>query len=223
MDEKFEFKIYCAYSDINLDKAILTIDECTNYKNIDNEDLQSHNIVLINGDNATFTYSKLTEENTKDQYAYLITVVSDDLNNLDSNIKYINLKLSNGENTEIFYYKNVLYNSDMIHHAEIRALHFFCYNCFDDKQMQLIMLVTFKKQLMNEAIQLKHYGDALKYYLDLCKLLRIGVKKVNDSGCDNCLKYEDYSCAYYEDTSHTLLNDYTQNTINCTNGVCSLI
>lgn len=170
------------------------------------------------------------------EYVYTLQIITDDSTNflqyLDKNIKYI--RISKGIGTHLLtpaiareepndswdYTKveGVIYDPNELYHAEIRMLNTFCDTCLDDKQMQLIMLLTFKRQLLEQSIQCMHYKDALQYYLDLCRILNIYVAK-KDYGCNrrcnSCIKYWNDTCIKYQDASCIKLQRPVCNGITC--------
>lgn len=183
------------------------------------------------------TRSKSNSQDTDDsEYVYALQIITDDPTNflqyIDKNIKYI--RISKGIGTHLFptavardesnsdwdYTKveGIMYDPNELYHAEIRMLNTFCDTCLDDKQMQLIMLLTFKRQLLEQSIQCMHYKDALQYYLDLCRILNIYVAK-KDYGCNrrcnSCVKYWNDTCMKYQDSSCIKLQRPVCNGITC--------
>lgn len=155
---------------------------------------------------------------------------------LDENIKYINIyhveyqgqtaSVDYGE-VEPFQIRTVhdilasgiFYDPKALYHAEIRALNKFCDTCMDDKQMQLIVLLTFKRQLLEQAIQCGHWKDALQLYMDLARILNIYIAKkdhgYSSTGCNSCLKYWDSSCMKYQDSNCIRLQRPVCNGVTC--------
>lgn len=226
----------------------ITIDECSNIANIDSEDLSMHDYsISISQDSmegwerSTFKEyvipdirTEYVTDTTKDEYVYLIQLVTDDPTNflqyLDGNIKYIKIHSgimnyadvttrSNEEDTSSqIKVEGIMYDPNELYHAEIRMLNTFCDTCLDDKQMQLIMLLTFKRQLLEQSIQCMHYKDVLQYYLDLCRILNIYVAKKDhghNRGCNSCIKYWNDTCVKYQDSSCIKLQRPVCNGITC--------
>lgn len=155
---------------------------------------------------------------------------------LDENIKYINIyhveyqgqaaSVDYGD-VEPFQIRTVhdilasgiFYDPKALYHAEIRALNKFCDTCMDDKQMQLIVLLTFKRQLLEQAIQCGHWKDALQLYMDLARILNIYIAKkdhgYSSTGCNSCLKYWDSSCMKYQDDNCIRLQRPVCNGVTC--------
>ena len=183
------------------------------------------------------TRSRSNSQDTDDsEYIYTLQIITEDPTNflqyLDRNIKYI--RISKGISPILFesaitreepnyswnYTKveGIMYDPNELYHAEIRMLNTFCDTCLDDKQMQLIMLLTFKRQLLEQSIQCMHYKDALQYYLDLCRILNIYVAK-KDYGCNrrcnSCIKYWNDTCIKYQDASCIKLQRPVCNGITC--------
>lgn len=155
---------------------------------------------------------------------------------LDENIKYINIYYVEyqGQAASVDYGEveplqirtvhevlasGVFYDPKALYHAEIRALNKFCDTCMDDKQMQLIVLLTFKRQLLEQAIQCGHWKDALQLYMDLARILNIYIAKkdhgYSSTGCNSCLKYYDSSCIKYQDLSCIHLQRPVCNGVTC--------
>lgn len=200
---------------------VILFDECSNIKNIDSEKLEDHDYVidsskLDNDWNVKYEClklpddpkpSKVTKEipEDKDGEDWMCSLLfetqdpSTFLQYLDGNMKYVSIL--KGMYTEYDgTYKNpikvegVFYDPNELYHAEIRMLNTFCDTCLDDKQMQLIMLLTFKRQLLEQSIQCGHYKESLQYYLDLCRILNIYVATKDKNKCGSCLKYENNTC-----------------------------
>ena len=224
---------------------VILFDECSNIKNIDSEKLEDHDYVIDSSklDNDWHVKyecfklpddpkpSKVTKEipEDKDGEDWMCSLLfetqdpSTFLQYLDGNMKYVSIL--KGMYTEYDgTYKNpikvegVFYDPNELYHAEIRMLNTFCDTCLDDKQMQLIMLLTFKRQLLEQSIQCGHYKDALQYYLDLCRILNIYVAK-KDYGCNrrcnSCIKYWNDTCIKYQDASCIKLQRPVCNGITC--------
>lgn len=155
---------------------------------------------------------------------------------LDENIKYINIYYVEyqGQDASVDYGEvepfqirtvhevlasGIFYDPKALYHAEIRALNKFCDTCMDDKQMQLIVLLTFKRQLLEQAIQCGHWKDALQLYMDLARILNIYIAKkdhgYSSTGCNSCLKYYDSSCVKYQDLSCIHLQRPVCNGVTC--------
>lgn len=232
---------------INPEEFVLTIDECSNIANIDSEDLSMHDysISLLDNDSYHLVYDpntvpdipvrfvKYIEDTDASEYITYLQIITDDPTNflqyLDGNIKYIkvhsgitnyvNVPHSNEEDTlPQIKVEGIMYDPNELYHAEIRMLNTFCDTCLDDKQMQLIMLLTFKRQLLEQSIQCMHYKDALQYYLDLCRILNIYVAKKDhgyNRGCNSCIKYWNDTCIKYQDSSCIKLQRPVCNGITC--------
>ena len=151
-----------------------------------------------------------------------VTVTNDDILELDWNMKYVTLRCFTEQ-------------------EEIRKLHTHCSTCLDDQTMQNIMLVVFKRQLLEYALASDYYRDALQLYVDICRLLEISIKpKCAASTCCNnailtqkgdCFNTENDKCLHLEKerNSATLFSgicyscsNNTCSTGNCSNGYCKL-
>lgn len=198
----------------NSDTLSLFMDECSNIKNIDSTEASDHDYSITNDMFKDGTYfadfaliqsppevSKLNVvDDDLSDYIYVLVIDTDDpstfLQYLDSNIKYVSITgtCTSPDYLDPIKVEGVFYDPNELYHAEIRMLNTFCDTCLDDKQMQLIMLLTFKRQLLEQSIQCGHYKESLQYYLDLCRILNIYVATKDKSKCGSCLKYENNSC-----------------------------
>ena len=209
--------------------------------------MHDYSISLPDNDSYRLVYNtskipNLDTRSTKDvediddsEYITYLQIITEDPTNflqyLDGNIKYIKVHKgisdsygtiphNDDEDTSQWTTKveGIMYDPNELYHAEIRMLNTFCDTCLDDKQMQLIMLLTFKRQLLEQAIQCMHYKDALQYYLDLCRILNIYVAK-KDYGynrrCNSCIKYWNDTCIKYQDSSCIKLQRPVCNGITC--------
>lgn len=179
--------------------------------------------------------AKDVKDTDASEYITYLQIITEDPTNflqyLDGNIKYIKVhkgiinrdditmtRSSDEDYTPWIKVEGIMYDPNELYHAEIRMLNTFCDTCLDDKQMQLIMLLTFKRQLLEQAIQCVHYKDALQYYLDLCRILNIYVAK-KDYGynrrCNSCIKYWNDTCIKYQDSSCIKLQRPVCNGITC--------
>ena len=168
-----------------------------------------------------------------------VTVTSDDILKLDWNMKYVTLRCFTDQ--EEIHFHGIYYNPSIVYMAEIRKLHTHCSTCLDDQTMQNIMLVVFKRQLLEYALASDYYRDALQLYVDICRLLEISIKpKCAASTCCNnailtqkgdCFNTENDKCLHLEKerNSATLFSgicyscsNNTCSTGNCSNGYCKL-
>lgn len=184
------FSVYTNISIVNTNDIVLYIDECHNISNIYCENPDNHDYVL-NYNNARISYKEIVREGEEKEvttiYAYEITVESDVLSEFDTNMKYIKMFVT----TEYYandYVDGVYYDPNILYNAEIKMLRKYCQTCLDDRQMQLLMLIVFKRQLLEQAITTAHNKEALQFYLDLCKLLNVNINtKTVNTGCRTCV------------------------------------
>lgn len=184
------FIVYTDISIVNTNDIVLYIDECLNVANLYCDSPDNHDYVLTYN-NTEFTFKEVVREGeTKEvttSYTYEISAKSNIITELDKNIKYIKMfctteKYANDYADGIYYDPNILYN------AEVSILHKYCNTCLDDKQMQLIMLIVFKRQLLEQAIATSHNKEAVQYYLDLAKLLNVSINNNRqDNNCNSCV------------------------------------
>lgn len=184
------FNVYTNISIVNTNDIVLYIDECTNIENVYCENPDNHDYVL-NYNNARISYKEIVregeEKEVSTQYSYEITVESDLVKELDVNMKYIKMFVT----TEYYandYADGIYYDPNILYNAEIKMLRKYCQTCLDDRQMQLLMLIVFKRQLLEQAIATSHNKEALQSYLDLCKLLNVSINtKTVNIGCKTCI------------------------------------
>lgn len=168
-------------------KLVLYVDEVWNLNNI-LHDSPAHN----------YKFTNVTGPDEQGIY----TVTDDQVLLLDDNMKYFILTCTKDDQQIRFY--GIYYNPTLIYHAEIRKLHSYCQTCLDDRTMQDIMLIVFKRQLLESALTGQHYKDAMQLYADICRLLDISTRKDLDF-----IRYNSNCCAC--DKCST-----------CCNGVCKL-
>lgn len=184
------FIVYTNISIVNTNDIVLYIDECLNVANLYCDSPDNHDYVLTYN-NTEFTFKEVVREGeTKEvttSYTYELSAKSNIITELDKNIKYIKMFCTTEDYANdcadgIYYDPNILYN------AEVGMLHKYCNTCLDDKQMQLIMLIVFKRQLLEQAIATSHNKEAVQYYLDLAKLLNVSINNNRqDNNCNSCV------------------------------------
>ena len=156
------FKIE-ASSSTKFNEFILTLDECTNLRNIYSGDIENHDIFLDE------SLATINTSNIQDEYS--ITIESDVLENIDNNIKYIQFII------EDTVYIGIYCDYEYISMQEIKMLKYYFCDILEDKQMILLLKIATNKQLLKQAIYTKHYQEALYIYLRICGMLKIFVKK----------------------------------------------
>lgn len=184
------FEVYSTISIVNTNDIVLYIDECLNVANIYCDSPDNHDYVL-NYTNCEFTLKEVVsdgeEKEVTTQYAYEISATSDIISKFDTNIKYIKMFCTT-ERYANDYADGVYYNPNILYNAEIRVLHNYCSTCLDDRQMQTIMLIVFKRQLLEQAIATSHNKEALQFYLELSKLLDVNIdSNVASTPCNKCI------------------------------------
>lgn len=189
-DNAMTFEVTTSISIVNTNDIVLYVDECSNVANIYCDSVENHDYVL-DYSNSEFTLKEIVREGeakeVTTQYVYEISATSDIIETFDKNIKYIKLFCTT-ERYANDYADGVYYDPDVLYNAEIRVLHNYCSTCLDDKQMQLIMLIVFKRQLLEQAIATSHNKEALQFYLDLCKMLNVSVNTiVYSQECRTCI------------------------------------
>lgn len=165
-----QIKFYATFdSPILTDQITLYIDEACNNNYIHSDDPEEHNYVLTS-DTSNITVT-LIEDN---KYEVIANDIS--IRDYTEHLKYVRMIAVNSESTDELDYltaEGLFYNALIIYEAEIYNINKYCSTCLDDKNMQLIAYVTFRRQLLEDAILLKHYKEAMQTYLDLCRVLGI--------------------------------------------------
>lgn len=162
-----------------------------------------------------------------------VTVTNtDEILPLDWNMKYITFKCFDDQNQFIFH--GIYYNPEVIYSAEIRKLRSHCSTCLDDHTMQDMVLVVFKRQLLEYAIQSGRFKDAMQLYIDICRLLEVSLHtEFGKTSCyNNCVFTQKNNCLYTESGKcFHLENDNERETTTvfscnncklCSNGCCKL-
>lgn len=203
--------------DIHDYTKVLYVDEVWNLKSIMN-DCPVHN----------YRFEVTSEPNISNEY----TITDDNILRLDWNMKYITLVCTKDQKEIRFF--GVYYEPRIVYQAELRKLHSYCQTCLDDRTMQDIMLVVFKRQLLETAIASEYYKDAMQLYVDICRLLDISIDESYQNSvncCTNCILTQQNQCIHTEhdrclhtefDTFCTRLNDKCSSCHSCCNGCCNL-
>lgn len=150
----------------NITDYTLTVDECDNICNIYAEDIKYHTYV-INNENSTIDMQVIGDN------AYSVTIESEEISNMDRNMKHITFQYNYNEQTYTVY--GIFYDSKQIYNAEIEKLRLICSVCLDDKVRQLIPVVVFKRQLLEDSIEMGNFEEALFLYIELCRILEIHI------------------------------------------------
>lgn len=170
-------KFYVTFNaQISQDQFTLYIDEACNSDNIHLDDTTKHNLV-ITSDNATITIDTTDVDNK-----YSVTIASDIIENLTEHLKYFKVtaldSTSTEENQNYLVAEGIYYNPLVVYEAEIYNINKYCSTCLDDKNMQLIAYVTFKRQLLEDAVILRHYKEAMQLYLELGRILGLNCNHI---------------------------------------------
>lgn len=187
--DKMSFYILSNISIVNTNDLVIYVDECSNISKIYCSDQDNHNYVL-DYLNSEFSLKEIVREGEEPdvtlQYSYEITVTSDIIKEFDRNMKYIKAFVTTEEYAND-YADGIFYDPIVLYNAEIKALRNFCSTCLDDKQMQLLVLVVLKRQLLEQAIETGHNKDALQYYLDLTRMLNVSINnnQIEKQQCTN--------------------------------------
>lgn len=158
----------------DLSSFTVYVDECENIDNIYEDGVDKHDYTF------SFENSAITVNNDK------IFIENTLIGGLDKHLKYIRLVAEEGSVEGIYYTPEIIYNTELTHIKKV------CATCLDNKCMQLIMYVTFKRQLLDSAIATGLNKEAMQLYIDICRMLEIsaGCKKckicTNNDSCLTC-------------------------------------
>lgn len=188
-DNILKFNIIADVSITNSSQVIVYMNECSNIKNLYSDDPKLQDYVF-DSTNSAISVTPIVREGEPELvttvYAYEISITSDIISSFDSNMKYIKLYCTT-ENYVNDYIDGIIYDPNTLYEAEIKMLRSYCNTCLDDKQMQKVMILVFKRQLLEQAIATSHNKEAMQYYLDLVRLMGVNVnKKCDNNGCQEC-------------------------------------
>lgn len=188
-DNILKFNIIADVSITNSSQVIVYINECSNIKNLYSDDPKLQDYVF-DSTNSAISVTPIVREGEPELvttvYAYEVSITSDIISSFDSNMKYIKLYCTT-ENYVNDYIDGIIYDPNTLYEAEIKMLRSYCNTCLDDKQMQKVMILVFKRQLLEQAIATSHNKEAMQYYLDLVRLMGVNVnKKYDNNGCQEC-------------------------------------
>lgn len=188
-DNILKFNIIADVSITNSSQVIVYINECSNIKNLYSDDSKLQDYVF-DSTNSAISVTPIVREGEPELvttvYAYEVSITSDIISSFDSNMKYIKLYCTT-ENYVNDYIDGIIYDPNTLYEAEIKMLRSYCNTCLDDKQMQKVMILVFKRQLLEQAIATSHNKEAMQYYLDLVRLMGVNVnKKCDNNGCQEC-------------------------------------
>lgn len=196
IDRNYGAIILTVTSEVELDpnRVVACVDECWNFENIESDTLSDHTFVF--GSNNSEVDIDLSDNE------YTVKISNIDITFLDTNIKYIKLMIVEYSDAEYddfgtFVADILSYDPQIIYQAEISTINKYCQSCIDDMNMQLIVYTTFKRQLLENAIQLNDCKTALKIYCELCRILGItldqsignqtNISSDNTTVCDTCI------------------------------------
>lgn len=164
---KLQFDIESDHT-IDLNSFMLYIDEYYNIDNIYEDEDIKHSIVL----NSHMCEIRISGNR--------VTVVNDNISSWNKHLKYV--RLVNDDDT----IDGLYYSPELMYNAELAMIKKVCNKCLDNKCMQLIMYITFKKQLLESAITLNYHKEAMQLYSDICRILELNVLKSSDNVCQVC-------------------------------------
>lgn len=177
VDDVIKLKVITKKAIVNSSKLTIHVNECNNKHMIcDNPEYQDY---VFDDDNSTITLNRVVEEENEEitvDYKYYITIQSDIISELNNTMKYVKIYCTTEEyaNDAI---EGILYDPSVIYEAEVRMLNCYCDCCLDDKQMQRIMHIVFKRQLLEDAIASGNNIEAITHYKDLCRMLNIHIRR----------------------------------------------
>ena len=155
----------------SLSNIIVYVDECSNVDNIYEDDEEKHNYIFTQND---CTITKITNK------WYIVTISDSSIENLDNHLKYVRISCDEVIIDGIYYNPATIYTAELTHLKKV------CSTCLDDACMQMIMYVTFKKQLLDQAISTSDIKNAISLYIDICKLLNLDVAEQCNECYTNC-------------------------------------
>lgn len=161
-----------------LDTTVEDLENCTFEVYVD--DVDNLPCVLSKCGCHSLVFDQILHEGNKFQ-------VSDErINEFDNNAKLVTLKITYREFDFETEFKGLFYDYRVIYFAEINALQKYCSTCLDDKMLQTIVKVVFKRQLLEDEIKSNNFVKALKTYADICRILNISVKPIETSEETEC-------------------------------------
>lgn len=188
VDNVVKYKVITNVSILNADSISIYIDECDNVSRFYQDSAEFHDYVFDN-ENSTITVKQISQDGEAQDvtvvYTYEVSIVSDVIKNFDRNLKYIKMYCTT-ESYANDYVDGVFYDPVVLYDAEVKMLHSYCSTCLDDKQMQKVMILVFKRQLLEQAIATSHNKEAAQYYLDLVRLLSVNINKTCYSDEQKC-------------------------------------
>ena len=161
-------------SPTTLSEVQVYVDEYDNIDNIYEEGSDKHTYYFATGKDP-IDIIKLTDTN------YIINIEDLFFSGMNNNLKYVRINSGSNVADGIYYTPEDIYNAELTHIKKV------CSTCLDDKCMQLIVYVTFKRQLLESAIQLNKHKEAMNLYMDIHRLLDIqSAKCTNTKECASC-------------------------------------
>lgn len=188
-EDTLKYKVIADISIVNADNMTVYVDECDNISQFYQDCPDKHDYVF-DSENSTITVTQTVRDGDPEVvttlYTYEVSITSDIIKDFDKNLKYIKMYCTT-ENFASDYIDGIYYDPITLYDAEVKMLHSYCSTCLDDRQMQKLMLVVFKRQLLEQAIATSHNKEAAQYYLDLVRLFGVSVNKIcNNNGCQKC-------------------------------------
>ena len=147
------------------------VDECNNIDNIYEDDDNLHNYVFDQDD---CTITKITDK------WYVIIVNDGIIGAMNDHLKYVRFNSNEAVIDGIYYNEKPIYDAELVHLKKV------CSTCLDDACMQLITYVTFKKQLLEAAVNTADTKYAMQLYTELCKLLELDTEVVQCDCANGC-------------------------------------
>lgn len=168
------------------DYITVYIDEYDNACNI-NSDIDSDHDIVVAKDAITVEAIPVTSDNLYN-FNYKVTLRNDNLYDIfTGTMKHFTLNCNTTNLVKQKIY-GIYYDPNLLYDYELKKLKSYCSSCLDDCQLQTVMLITFKLQLMEQAIETVNNEDAIAAYTDLMRIL-----DVPSSEKSNCLYYNNCS------------------------------
>lgn len=154
--------------------TVIYIDEANNYRNIYSEDEELHNYAIhAHDDDVIITFGSAHE--TATEYEIPVTVTASVIKKMNLSMKHIWMIEKEEDNATNVEGTGIFYDPSFVYDCEMHKLNSYCSTCLSDQQMQRIMLITFKKQILDLAITSGDQINSLKFYDELMRLLDVSL------------------------------------------------
>lgn len=146
------------------------VDEYFNYKNIYNVKKQDHSYYFTGDEQITVTSVVDPYIDTNTMNRYKLTLHNIEFTTLDMKYFHVFCLLDNTSST-VQKAEGVWYDKTPLYYAEMDKLMFQCNVCADDATVDALVIVTFREQLLDKALAVQNYAEAMKMYYELSLIL----------------------------------------------------